>query len=595
MEMFGDRAARLDEHELDEPTARGPGCASAGGSTYRGARRRRVRAPPARALGRAGAGGRPARARGAAASVSCACPWLDGPTAARGVGRPRARLVRRARRSTRRASATRYASGSRRASAWSANGRLPPRSRGGRRLRRRAVVSGCPEPPHRRALGRRRDLLPGILHVTPTSLDAWRRCPREWRDQYLFDVPASDGDPGGVHGQQLHDMLGHIHEKGSCHDAVHVDDVLAAARRRRTTTGCGARSRNHVRRCPDPARSRRPRDHARAVPSSRCRRSWRRRASTRCGRTTACSTRVTSRPDRCGATSWHTTSRPGSRRSCSRRSRRLRGLRLRIAFEHLAAEVVDDPEPFEPDADDLLAIEEELRLEVAEIRTERVRRRRRRGGVRALPVPFDLPRLGGAGRAGVAGGRRRRRLGARPMPATPTRLTRGRMMWWGFTKRCPRCGSGHLFRRWFTIVDDCPRCGLHFEREQGYWAGALAINIGIAAVVFVVVFAVGLVLTVPDIPVRQLLAMLVPADDHRADRLVPVLEDDLGGRRPRAAPAHGPARAPRRTDLRTVRRAGRAARSCPRGRAGRRCARVRRAARRTSSCRHRVRRRPSRR
>lgn len=27
------------------------------------------------------------------------------------------------------------------------------------------------------------------------------------------------------------------------------------------------------------------------------------------------------------------------------------------------------------------------------------------------------------------------------------------------------------------MVPDCPRCGLHFEREQGYWAGALAINI----------------------------------------------------------------------------------------------------------------------
>ena len=45
-----------------------------------------------------------------------------------------------------------------------------------------------------------------------------------------------------------------------------------------------------------------------------------------------------------------------------------RGLTLRISFEHLAAEVLDDPEPFEPDADDLCAIEEELRLEVAAIR-----------------------------------------------------------------------------------------------------------------------------------------------------------------------------------------------------------------------------------
>jgi hypothetical protein len=46
------------------------------------------------------------------------------------------------------------------------------------------------------------------------------------------------------------------------------------------------------------------------------------------------------------------------------------GLQLRVAFEHLNAEVVDDPEPFIPDADDLLAIETELRREVTEIRSE---------------------------------------------------------------------------------------------------------------------------------------------------------------------------------------------------------------------------------
>ncbi|HLM19840.1 MAG TPA: DUF983 domain-containing protein [Acidimicrobiia bacterium] len=88
--------------------------------------------------------------------------------------------------------------------------------------------------------------------------------------------------------------------------------------------------------------------------------------------------------------------------------------------------------------------------------------------------------------------------------------TRGQMLRWGFTKRCARCGSGHLFRRWFTMVDDCPQCGLHFEREQGYWAGALAINIGIAGVVFVLAFAIRLALTVPDILVVPFLVVLIP-------------------------------------------------------------------------------------
>lgn len=60
------------------------------------------------------------------------------------------------------------------------------------------------------------------------------------------------------------------------------------------------------------------------------------------------------------------------------------------------------------------------------------------------------------------------------------------------------------------MVDDCPGCGLHFEREHGYWAGALAINIGVTGAVFVVVFVTALVLTVPDVPVMPLLAILVP-------------------------------------------------------------------------------------
>ncbi len=84
------------------------------------------------------------------------------------------------------------------------------------------------------------------------------------------------------------------------------------------------------------------------------------------------------------------------------------------------------------------------------------------------------------------------------------------MLWWVLTRRCPRCGSGQLFHRWFHIVERCPRCGLRFEREEGYWAGALAINIGAAIVVFFLVFAIGVALTVPEIPVVELIAVLVP-------------------------------------------------------------------------------------
>ena len=47
-----------------------------------------------------------------------------------------------------------------------------------------------------------------------------------------------------------------------------------------------------------------------------------------------------------------------------------RGLRLRLRYEHLAAEIVEDPDPWEPEADDLVALEEELRQTVEAIQAE---------------------------------------------------------------------------------------------------------------------------------------------------------------------------------------------------------------------------------
>ncbi len=88
--------------------------------------------------------------------------------------------------------------------------------------------------------------------------------------------------------------------------------------------------------------------------------------------------------------------------------------------------------------------------------------------------------------------------------------TRGQAFWWGLTKRCARCGSGHLFTGYLKMVPECPRCGLHFEREQGYWAGALAINIMATGGLFTLVFVALLIATIPKVPVAPLLFVLVP-------------------------------------------------------------------------------------
>jgi uncharacterized protein (DUF983 family) len=89
-------------------------------------------------------------------------------------------------------------------------------------------------------------------------------------------------------------------------------------------------------------------------------------------------------------------------------------------------------------------------------------------------------------------------------PSRPT------ILWRGLTRRCARCGSGHLFKHYFTMVEDCPRCGLHFEREPGYFAGALAINIMAVGALFAIVFIALLAVTIPDVPVVELLIVLVP-------------------------------------------------------------------------------------
>jgi uncharacterized protein (DUF983 family) len=40
-------------------------------------------------------------------------------------------------------------------------------------------------------------------------------------------------------------------------------------------------------------------------------------------------------------------------------------------------------------------------------------------------------------------------------------------------QKCPVCYQGNTFRGSITMNESCPACGLRFEREQGYFLGAL--------------------------------------------------------------------------------------------------------------------------
>jgi uncharacterized protein (DUF983 family) len=75
----------------------------------------------------------------------------------------------------------------------------------------------------------------------------------------------------------------------------------------------------------------------------------------------------------------------------------------------------------------------------------------------------------------------------------------------GLVMRCPTCGGGDLFVSYYTMRERCPNCGTAFEREEGYWVGAMIVLIGATEVLFGLWFVGGMVLTWPDVPWTGLL------------------------------------------------------------------------------------------
>lgn len=47
-------------------------------------------------------------------------------------------------------------------------------------------------------------------------------------------------------------------------------------------------------------------------------------------------------------------------------------------------------------------------------------------------------------------------------------------------RHCPYCGSPGIFDGYFALRERCPRCGVRFEREDGYFLGAYALNLIVA-------------------------------------------------------------------------------------------------------------------
>jgi uncharacterized protein (DUF983 family) len=71
--------------------------------------------------------------------------------------------------------------------------------------------------------------------------------------------------------------------------------------------------------------------------------------------------------------------------------------------------------------------------------------------------------------------------------------------WWGTVwaivrQRCPRCREGRMFRGSLAMNDPCPVCGLIFQREEGYFLGAMYVSYLLASALLVPLYFAATVL-----------------------------------------------------------------------------------------------------
>ena len=93
------------------------------------------------------------------------------------------------------------------------------------------------------------------------------------------------------------------------------------------------------------------------------------------------------------------------------------------------------------------------------------------------------------------------------LASTATILIRGLLL------RCPYCGKGKLFRRGFTMYEKCPVCGWRYEREEGYWTGAVAVNLVVTELLIALVavpLAVALALAQKPVTLLVIIGLPLP-------------------------------------------------------------------------------------
>jgi len=212
-------------------------------------------------------------------------------------------------------------------------------------------------------------LVPTMARLTPSSFERWLRCRRLYLSKDLLGIPASDPGPDTGEGLRVHALLRHIHERGSCQDAAHVEAAVDAHAAGDPGRLLGFVTR-HARRCLLDASAighevELARFHRLPGPIFM--------ATGRIDALWAYGGILEARDYKTGMTFVDDVGHDPAARLQAWLIAPIaaeRGLQVRVRYEHLAAEVDDDPDPFEPDTHQLAAIEEELRLAADAIRAE---------------------------------------------------------------------------------------------------------------------------------------------------------------------------------------------------------------------------------
>lgn len=194
-----------------------------------------------------------------------------------------------------------------------------------------------------------------IARLSPTSFESWARCRRLFLLRHVLGLPESDSRTSSDLGLLTHSLLERIHQQGTCHDDANVRDVLEGHAPGNDTVRVMVE--RHRARCPQEVDSGHHEvDRARYHHAPHF--------------------LVTARLDAVWVHDGIIDVRDyksGGRNVAELRDhlparvqawvlgRRIKpGHRIRLRYEYLSPEVDDDPDPWEPDDDDIAAIGEQL-------------------------------------------------------------------------------------------------------------------------------------------------------------------------------------------------------------------------------------------